>query len=270
MGQAKRKQYSRGEFLKEHPLCCYCGVVAVTTDHCPPRGLFRSRQWPEGYEFPACAICNDAGRAIEQVIACGFRFSLLNPDVSDEMQRLLRGVGNNHPTIFSEWRGAGGAKTKRLLNEKFGHYGPALRRQGFGAAEIGPEQMEMLHRFGDKLGRALYYKHVNCQLPSRVFVNFLSFINNHEYLEGAVEFAPILAETKRCNVDLGDQFCYRYNSSPQLGILYAVARLGEQQGYQMFVFSDRGWNGLREFNAEVATGFEASAMEARPIGRLSA
>lgn len=65
MGEARIKQYNRRQFLKEHPVCCYCGDAATTTDHCPPRSFFERRGWPEGYEFPACGPCNDEGRMNE-------------------------------------------------------------------------------------------------------------------------------------------------------------------------------------------------------------
>lgn len=50
----------RQAFLKVNPLCIFCGGVesATTIEHCPPRALFQFRQWPEGFEFPACGNCN--------------------------------------------------------------------------------------------------------------------------------------------------------------------------------------------------------------------
>jgi len=68
MGDRARR---RREFLKKHPLCCFCGgtTPATTIDHVPSRQLFNNKGWPEGYEFPACELCNGAARDAEQVVA---------------------------------------------------------------------------------------------------------------------------------------------------------------------------------------------------------
>ena len=57
MGEKKNR---RETFLLAHPVCVFCGggAKATTKEHCPPRSMFQGRQWPEGFEFPACDSCN--------------------------------------------------------------------------------------------------------------------------------------------------------------------------------------------------------------------
>src|SRR6185437_15712623 len=88
-GQAKQKQYSRAQFLLRHPRCAYCGGVATTTDHCPPRSFFLGRVWPETYEFPACGPCNAEGRGDEQILAVLVRVGLsdMTPLELDEWRK---------------------------------------------------------------------------------------------------------------------------------------------------------------------------------------
>jgi hypothetical protein len=263
MGQAKIKQYNRRQFLREHADCCYCGAKAETTDHCPPRAFFINRRWPEGYEFPACSSCNDAARKTEQVIACCFRFKITDGEISDELKRLIIGVRNNHSEVFHDWSSPGSAKRRRLLKEGFGELGSQLWRDGLGASEIGSTQMSLLLQFGAKLGQALYYKHNSKILRGRVIVHLISFINNYDFLDAALRMAPIQSLTQRCNVDLGPQFSYRCNHTPDPGVLYAVVRLGEQQGYQLFAFTEAAWSGLCDFNPEITNWIEVPTAPAR-------
>src|SRR4051794_40646259 len=86
MGAAKGKRAIREQFLKDHPLCCFCGgaTTATTEDHVPSRALFRDRQWPEGYVFPACQKCNGVSSKHELIIAMLGR---TYPDVEDETHK---------------------------------------------------------------------------------------------------------------------------------------------------------------------------------------
>ena len=261
MGNSRRK---KAQFLQDHPVCCYCGGQASTIDHCPPRSFFRGRHAPEGYEFPACDACNQATKDVEQVVACSFRFTLIEPELDLQMQKLIKGVKNNHPAIFREWHGTGGAARRRLLREKFGGAGDSMYREGFGAAEIGPDALTMMKQFGDKLLRALFYKHAGHRLNGRAFAELVSWINNDDYLDKALQFAPILPEmTNKCTeFDLGSQFLYRFNCSSDLGVFYAVVRIGERHEYRLFGFSKAGWDALTSHNLDVSTGFERLGLEA--------
>jgi hypothetical protein len=51
----------KARFLKEHPLCCFCGGTrtATTLDHVPPKACFPLGFWPEEFEFPSCNLCNN-------------------------------------------------------------------------------------------------------------------------------------------------------------------------------------------------------------------
>lgn len=64
MGAAKARKQA---FLRQHPLCCYCGgaSVAVTIDHNPARSFFPAQGAPKGFIFPACEPCNQNKRRDE-------------------------------------------------------------------------------------------------------------------------------------------------------------------------------------------------------------
>lgn len=103
MGESKR---SLAAFLKTHPECCFCGGVkqATTRDHQPARALFDRKEWPEGYEFPACEECNAASRRNEHVLAVLVR---LNSDAAAygetqrrDFQKYIAAMSNNFPNLL--------------------------------------------------------------------------------------------------------------------------------------------------------------------------
>jgi hypothetical protein len=75
MSEHKGKLNKRQRFLADHPFCCFCGgtVAATTTDHVPNKAFFVNRDWPEGYEFPACSNCQGNSRVSELVCAAVVR-----------------------------------------------------------------------------------------------------------------------------------------------------------------------------------------------------
>ena len=102
------KSIRKRKFLLEHPLCCFCGGTAASAepDHVPSRVFFESRQWPEGFEFPACVKCNRATRHDEQVVAM---LSWIYPDATTEagkaeVQERIRAVAHNYPAILEEMK----------------------------------------------------------------------------------------------------------------------------------------------------------------------
>ena len=68
MGSATRR---RKLFLTANPVCAFCGgcTPATTIEHCPPRAMFQHKQWPEGFEFPACEACNKSSSDDDLVVA---------------------------------------------------------------------------------------------------------------------------------------------------------------------------------------------------------
>jgi hypothetical protein len=156
MGEAKRTQYNREQFLIRNPWCAYCGKQATTTDHCPPRAFFVNRVWPEKYEFPACAACNGEARLDEQAVAVIARLNLSDRSANDqrEWERLVDGVKNNRPELIAEWRSMSEARRKLSMRELFGSAGDEMRLAGWGTINLGPETFATVTRFMVKLGKA--------------------------------------------------------------------------------------------------------------------
>ena len=101
-----RRKVKKEVFLKNHPVCCFCGgdQLATEEDHIPSRAIFDHRQWPEGYVFPACSSCNRRSRHSENIVNL---LSRLHPgEESDVVQkdtdRAIHAVDYNYPGLLQE------------------------------------------------------------------------------------------------------------------------------------------------------------------------
>jgi hypothetical protein len=212
MGAQKAK---KAAFLANHPVCCFCGTAAATTDdHVPARVCFKGRQWPEGYVFPACAECNARHKDAEQVVA--FHLHAMT-DAERDFAQAYGGLKNNYPKALPDPFMSLAEKAKALsargITVPFSHLLMAP------VVKLSPEVHDYFHRFGRKLAQAFYYKAVGRPTPPgfRIVTHWLvgDTREANETLEGFISFMPTLEVGRRVNVDLGNQFAYRYNVSPE-------------------------------------------------------
>jgi hypothetical protein len=215
MGLSKSR---RAIFLAEHPVCCFCGggTPAKEPDHVPSRVSFREKQWPEGYEFPACVSCNRATRDDEQVVAMLAR---MFPDPATEIERAeaeerIRAVAHNFPEILIEMQPS--VRQLRNATKKY----DIQRQPGMSYADIpalsvkGPLVNRAVMNFGRKLFCALYYKHSGLILGPSGGVAIHWFSNLQiEGDEIPRSLATVLKEfpkIERSRTNLDDQFFYRW------------------------------------------------------------
>lgn len=221
-------------FLAQHPFCCFCGgkIRAQEIDHIPSRVLFDNRQWPEGYEFPACVACNRATRHAEQVVAM---LSRIFPDArteegAREVEERTRAVAHNYPGLLEEMRPS--VRQVRDAIEKYG----IQKSAGASAADMpllhvgGPLVNSTVEQFGRKLFLALYYKHTRTILPAEggIAVRWYSNlqIENEEIPRQLAEIVRVVPTLERCNTNLCDQFFYRYGitDTQKLAVFLAFFR----------------------------------------------
>lgn len=206
-------------------------MPATTTDHCPPRALFKSREWPIGYEFPCCSPCNDAGRRSEQVAVAILRPSLFQETKDETWLRTIQSLQTNWPEMIAEWTLATRNETRKTFRQKFGEsLGDLLRRQQYGLLEVGPITTAAIEDLLFRLGQALFYKHVGRRCAGRVWVLRADMLNAGGAMDTIARVTPLLAQSVRGKVDLSDQFLYRYNVSSAEGMFCAVVKIREQFG----------------------------------------
>ncbi len=217
MGMSKLR---RAQFFSAHPWCCFCGgrAPATTEDHIPGRAIFDSRNWPEGYNFPACDACNGLTRFAEIIIAMISRIRSrgdLTTDQQDlEMRRAMDGVRNNFPDAYKAMRVS--ANDVRRFLKNTGREKPA----GTPLSDVPVIQLAQpafllaIKTFATKLFCALHYKHTGEVVPPTGVVASWFFSNVQvfdgkipETILSIVQSRPALV---RSNNDLHDQFSYQF------------------------------------------------------------
>lgn len=248
MGEHKIKQYNRQEYLRHNPLCCYCGAPATTTDHIPSRHYFLRRDWPEGFEFPACEPCNAETRVDEQVMAFLLNLRLINssPAFEDLLARTARALKNNAPDILLEWNAAIPTSVtgrKRAFRNAFGPFGDELRRRGYGMIDIGPRTRESMERFTIKLGRALLFRHTGRLLDGYIFTSWHNVYidpvdSQRDRMQRLHAFATDVMLPERADKPLIDQFFYQYKANQDPVWLFASITFSEQMMFDLTVLSE--------------------------------
>jgi len=230
MGRSKKH---REKFLADNPLCCFCGGKTPTAepDHVPSRTLFDGREWPEGFEFPACRNCNQATRYDEQIV------SMLSRIHSDgitergvaEVQESIRAVAANRPAVLREMN-----VSKEREQEALAKYPLEHRRMPDGRLPIlsarGPLVNGAIASFTRKLYCALWYKHASRILPSTGGIRFRWYTNLQiEADEIPRDLAPLIKGypvLRRQHTNLDDQFFYRWGITEEksMGVFLALFR----------------------------------------------
>lgn len=210
--------------------------------------MFLNRRWPEGYEFPACDPCNQAGREYEPFLAMlrPLWFSKsLSPDEKKHWEKITRGVANNQPDLIRELLAQPSRNEQRKhLRRAFGDsLGDELRRRGYEMANLGPLAQAAIQRFAIKLGKALFYKHIGTALDGELWAYHFDTTrksSGQELLDIMTRIAPLVPVTVRSGQFLDDQFTYRYNvSSGPEPLFYAVVQFNDQLMFHIIATDHR-------------------------------
>jgi hypothetical protein len=215
---AKNRARQTRTFLVSHPWCIFCGGIArsETRDHVPSRQTFHLKDWPEGYEFPACSECNQATKHAEQVMAL---ISRMHPDGKSAAERLevkhiFQAVKNNYPDVLRELRATPAQRAEYLAKPWL----PELIKAGKAAPEPlslrGPLVAQCAATLARKLFTALHYKEFGKIVPAEGGI-WWKWYSNVQRLDnampddliGLMRIRPTIQRTRR---DLSDQFVYTY------------------------------------------------------------
>jgi len=230
MGKAKNK---RQRFLATHPWCCFCGGnrPATTIDHIPARTCFFGRQYPEGFEFPACDHCQSASRLDEMAFAFYARALDRNSANFDgpATTKMITGLANNLPHLLPNPFLDG--RKKRDAFKRMGLRKPAnVLAERLPVIEIDPELHQRIERYARKIACALYYREQEriASADHLILADWGQF-NDNPFMDsskGFIEMTPLITVGQRTNVNIGDQFVYRCNKCDDPDVLAALAGFG--------------------------------------------
>jgi hypothetical protein len=166
---SKQKRLKKQNFLKEYPLCCFCGgeTPSEEIDHVPGRVFFTNRQWPEGYEFPACIECNRVTRYEEKVLALFSRFNSNIETEADnaEFDSMLNEIIKHDPEFISDLRPLSANEVRRFLKERRLEKPTNIITSDIPVMKFGDIVNRAVRKFGRKLFLALWFKHTGMILP---------------------------------------------------------------------------------------------------------
>ncbi len=231
MGQAKQR---RNQLLKNP--CIFCGGKSAsnTIDHIPARSFFIDRQWPEGFEFPACYSCNQETRFIELRLALISRLDPTLPNDSPihaEASKLLSSIAKTEPKFIHDLLKPVDLESKRKVLSNFNISFSERDLLKIDTIINVPESVsDDVKRYGCKLAKAVHWKHTGRIVPQHA--DFLCYwqsnadMNSHRIDLFIAEFLKGIGTASRNNKFLGDQFVYRWGVSPdgRLGAYYFLFR----------------------------------------------
>lgn len=230
----KLAKLNRETFFKTHPICIFCGgnTRANTKEHCPPKALFERRVWPNGFEFAACANCNNGTSGDDVVVALLGRFGREHLKLQDGRTiGVMRNANNQHPEMFPKMLDITPIQARKTAKELGVTRPPGLTYQQSGIVNVTPHMDTAVATLAKKLSKAIFYKETNKIFPANGEIQFNWFTNANllklGFIPALQAFANIEAKTpsiSRNGRDLKDQFNYRFSlsSDHELAVLQAV------------------------------------------------
>jgi hypothetical protein len=208
----------RAKFLRDHPFCCFCGGdrPTQTEDHVPARGLFFGRLWPEGFVFPACSACNHAASFDELLLSwmCRVRIGGYTPAEEHEFAKTCHELSRRAPEIWAAIKPRSRNQTQELLRKVQDRESLAKLTDVIHAVSMPQAMFDACDRYGQKLAKALYYRHTSRIVPLQSVVKVRSYSNTEsltdEFPKHFVSALPGTPEIRRSSVYLDGQFTYRF------------------------------------------------------------
>jgi hypothetical protein len=210
MGEATRR---REQFRKTPPTCVFCGGIATTRDHVPPKNLFIPPR-PRLITVPACETCNASTSALE-----------------DEFRVFVSAkIGPNTPEWIEFWeKGArravhSNARLRREFRSGMGLW--ARSPYGYGQTYKWPRETH--DKVIEKITRGLYYHHFHeiLEPTTSLEIIFLTELN--------AELKQTILSMRCCDVGGAGRFAY------------AFGRLAEERQVSLWIyqFYMRHWAGV--------------------------
>lgn len=211
VGEAKAKSRRRKEILSSHPRCICCtNPNATTIEHMPPRGLFRDKQRPSGWEFPTCSDCNDGSRGADAVAQM---LSLIQPFEEEgwqfeQMKRVLPAVSKYAPRAYQEITSNEKAKSRWVKNR-------GLLRDVVEVKADGPSTVTHLDAFAGKIALAVFAELMGrpIELDGTLFTQwYLNAGLSEEAYHGHLSILPSFSELRQGKKTSAGQFWLHYNT----------------------------------------------------------
>lgn len=209
MSESKIRSRKKTEILSIASRCVYCESTEPTeVEHMPPRGLFKDKDRPSGWEFACCSECNRDTRGADAVAQL---FALIEPLNTSSwkfegLQNKKRAVQKYAPGVLEEFASA---REEHVLLRQNGLIRDAVRINLNGALT-----KKYLDCFALKLAIASFTEFCgrNINFPNFILTEWNLNSFQKEALEITTSIMPIYGELQQGRKTSGGQFSMRYNT----------------------------------------------------------
>lgn len=224
MGESRLRLRRRDRLLQLHRFCCFCNGdrPAATVDHAPARICFKGKVGPEGFELPACEPCNRQTALSEQVAALYLRMADQagrHFDAAD-LNKLISAVANNAPDCLRDL-GLSANEKRRTLRERGFASPPGAFLHDVPVVGIPPAVNRHFEVFLRKMLAALFYRETaGFAGPGHGLILQSAQAGTSaaaDLEQNAGDWFGVFRLGSRPNVDIGDQFAFRYGYQPGHG-----------------------------------------------------
>jgi hypothetical protein len=200
----------RRRFKIANPVCIFCGGFGPneTIEHCPPQSLFLFNEWPDGFSFSACKLCNNGTSDYDLLVTMLARSGAFSAtgDADEKMEGLLRRANRRYPGIIERMiapvRAAKAAPAGSEVN--------VVQTNGLQLTE---EHHTAMRIFAGKLAKSAYYKQAGHVFPHTGSIVYtwqsnVELFNRGSFtlLEGLESIGGVRHAMKSGDKQLDDQF----------------------------------------------------------------
>src|SRR5262245_39466576 len=213
------------DFIKANPFCAFCGAPSVTAEHCPPKAMFQNKQWPEGFQFPACDACNAGTRDHDLVFAMLARIDPVTGDRDGKAAGMMKRALKRNPGMFA----------KMMSVDEDGQL------QASDTWKVTDEIRAAVNVLATKLAKGVFFLHTRAIFPRDGGLMMTWYTNSDVIRDGGYKLFESLSHIagdaptlKREKKELNDQFEYKFSLSPEKHILALQARFATALGFVVF------------------------------------
>jgi hypothetical protein len=236
MGQSKQR---RDAIFEKQDTCIFCGGIAVATtiEHCPPKAMFQNKEWPEGFEFPACPECNNGSSDQDLIVAMLARCGLDDKGDNDgRLSGLFKMVNKQHPEMIRKMLPS--PLEARKMNRDLGITRSAGEtHQDASAVKVTDEMHAAVGIFASKLAKAVFHTETARVFPAEGKLALNWFTNSELVRDGyykllkIFEHVPgVLPAIERNRRLLNDQFSYKYTEVSDADMFLLQATFSQSFG----------------------------------------
>jgi len=218
-------------------------------DHVPGRVCFPERAYPETFEFPACAICQNATRLDELAFGFFVRMFDRNPENFDgaAVQKLITGMKNNLPHLLPNPHH--NTRYKRTALKGMGFDFPLGQPiSDAPVVSLDPRAHEPILKYAGKIALALYYREQARIAPSEHYLwtywEQTSTPRGAKRLQSFLDITPGLTVGTRSNLNFGDRFQYRVNKSGSPDVIATLVSFGKGLSVATLIVEPDFWKKL--------------------------